>query len=79
MHELRNPKQAAPSSNAANPALDSGFKGILSRTTGNLNQHHTPSHNGLSLMDNSRRLTTEVPFIDLLMRRDNFDVRMIEA
>jgi len=30
-------------------------------------------------MDNSRRLTTEVPFIDLLMRRENYDVRMIEA
>jgi hypothetical protein len=30
-------------------------------------------------MDNSRRLTTEVPFVDLLMRRENYDVRMIEA
>jgi hypothetical protein len=30
-------------------------------------------------MDNSRRLTTEVAFVDLLMRRENFDVRMIEA
>ena len=30
-------------------------------------------------MDNSRRLTTEVPFVDLLFRRENFDVRMIDA
>lgn len=34
MHELRNPKLAAPSSN---PALDSGLKGILSRTSANFN------------------------------------------
>jgi hypothetical protein len=31
------------------------------------------------MLDNSRRFTTEVAILDLLTRRDNVDMRYIEA
>jgi hypothetical protein len=71
MHELRNPRLAAP-----NAVMDSANKGG-NRTTGQMIQ--TPSNGPHSLLDGSRRQTTEVAILDLLARRENTDMRFIEA
>ena len=65
--ELRNPQaRHAPASALEN----SGFKHVLT-------QHNNTTPSGVS--EHSRRLTTEVSFLDLLVCRENLDVRLIEA